>query len=251
VTKSAELAVIEADWAAPPSIQALTTTRTGGSSKAPFDTLNIGDHVDDDPRDVARNRKYVKKELKLPSKPIWLNQVHGARVAEVAKDTSGTIPTADAAVTRDRGCVLAVMTADCLPVILCSPEHSVVAAVHGGWRSLAADILQNTVTAMDCPPSSIHAWLGPAIGPDKFAVGDDVFNAFVAKDWQMADCFKTTDQQKFMADLYAIARRSLSTLGVEYISGGSHCTYTESDTFYSYRREAKTGRMVTLTWMES
>ncbi len=251
MTKPSSLNVIEADWSAPPSVRALTSTRLGGVSEAPFDSLNVGDHVNDASGDVKRNRKRLKKALNLPSDPIWLKQVHGTRVAEVARDTSGTIPQADAAVTRDRDCVLAVMTADCLPVVLSSPQHQVVAAVHGGWRGLANDILQNAIIAMDCPPSSVYAWLGPAIGPDKFEVGDDVFNAFVAKDWQMAECFKARENQKFMADIYAIARRSLSTLGVEHISGGTHCTYSESNTFYSYRRESKTGRMVTLAWMQT
>ena len=248
--RSNDLCAIKADWDAPPSMVAMTTTRAGGVSEAPFDTLNVGNHVDDKPQAVTQNREIIRSSLRLPGEPIWLEQVHSARVAEVAADTAGSVPVADAAVTRERGCVLAIMTADCLPVVLCSPEYDVIAAVHGGWRGLAADILQHTIATMDCPPASVHAWLGPAIGPDCFEVGDDVWDQFVAQDWQMASCFKANEKQKFMADIYAIARRSLSTLGVNKISGGNHCTYAESDTFFSYRRTPETGRMVTLAWMQ-
>ncbi len=244
------LPVIRADWEAPRSMVALTTTRAGGVSAAPFDSLNLGAHVDDDPDAVARNRELVQSELALPAAPVWLNQVHGSRVAEVGLDNAGSIPEADAAVTRQRGCVLAIMTADCLPVVLCSPEYDVIAAVHGGWRSLASDIVQNTLLAMDCPPDSVHAWMGPAIGPECFEVGDDVWDRFVSQDWQMAGCFKANERQRFMADIYAIARLSLTSLGVTRISGGGLCTYTDSERFYSYRRTPTTGRMATIAWME-
>ncbi len=243
------LPVITADWEAPSSVVALTTTRAGGVSAPPFDALNLGAHVDDDPDAVRRNRERIQSGLRLPSAPIWLSQMHGSRVAEVAINTQGSIPEADAAVTRQRGCVLAIMTADCLPVVLCSPDFQVIAAVHGGWRSLAADILQNAVLAMDCPSHSVHAWLGPAIGPDCFEVGGEVRDQFVAQDEQMAGCFRANDRQRFMADIYAIARRSLTTLGVNQISGGGLCTYSDSDRFYSYRRTPETGRMATLAWM--
>lgn len=240
---------VTANWAVPATFNAYTTTRRGGISEAPFASLNLGAHVGDHPDHVAENRRAVSSALSLPAEPVWLEQVHGTRVAEVARQTVGTALTADASVTRDHGCVLAVMTADCLPVVLCSPEYHVIAAVHAGWRGLAADILQHTVLAMDCPPRSIHAWLGPAIGPEHFEVGDEVWDQFVAEDWKMAECFSATKKQTFMADIYAIARRSLSTLGVAHISGGDHCTYSDAERFYSYRRDTDTGRMVTLAWM--
>lgn len=247
---SPALPVVRADWGAPSPMVALTTTRLGGVSQAPFDALNLGDHVGDEPAAVRRNRALLQSALGLPGEPVWLDQVHGVSVVEVGADSAGLTPTADAAVTRERGCVLAIMTADCLPVVLASPEYGVMAAVHGGWRGLADDILQHTVTAMGCPASTLHAWLGPAIGPERFEVGDDVWDRFVSRDWQMARCFSATTNGKFMADLYAIARRSLTTLGIEQITGGQYCTYTDSARFYSYRRSALTGRMATLAWMQ-
>ncbi|MFK8030303.1 MAG: peptidoglycan editing factor PgeF [Gammaproteobacteria bacterium] len=240
---------IAANWRVPDWVKAVTTTRIGGVSEAPFDQFNLGDHVGDRPEHVLQNRKVLQSELELPNAPIWLDQVHGVRVAEVSSRAVGEALEADAAVTRERGCVLAIMTADCLPIVLSSPENNVISAVHGGWRGLAGDIIQNAVIAMDCPPSSIEAWLGPAIGPECFEVGDDVWDQFVSQDWKMAECFRATKDQKFMADLYAIARRSLSTLGITNIVGGNHCTYTEDDMFYSYRRSPNTGRMATLAWM--
>lgn len=240
---------VRPNWQVPGDFQAFTTTRVGGVSATPYYALNLGDHVGDEPGPVATNRQRVSQALDLPSEPVWLDQVHGARVAEVARDTGGAAVTADASVTRDFGCVLAIMTADCLPVVLCSPEYHVMSAVHGGWRGLASDILQHAVLAMDCPPTSIHAWLGPAIGPACFEVGDDVWDAFVSQDWKMAECFSATKEQTFLGDLYAIARRSLSTLGVAHISGGEYCTYTDQERFYSYRRDGQTGRMATFAWM--
>lgn len=243
------LDVITANWLVPGSVNALTTTKAGGVSEMPYASLNLGDHVGDRPERVLQNRQILQTKLELPGTPIWLEQVHGIRVAEVTKAAAGQKLVADAAVTRERGCVLAIMTADCLPIVLSSPDYNVISAVHGGWRGLAADIVQNAVIAMDCPASSIHAWLGPAIGPKCFEVGGEVRDQFVAQDWKLAECFRATNKQKFMADIYAIARRSLTTLGVRNIAGGDHCTYTERDTFYSYRRTPNTGRMATLAWM--
>ncbi|MEM7084276.1 MAG: peptidoglycan editing factor PgeF [Pseudomonadota bacterium] len=243
------LPVIEAEWQVPTAFKAFTTTREGGSSEAPFATLNLGDHVGDAPARVAHNRDVLSRLNALPSTPIWLNQVHGARVAEVGVSTAGTPLTADASVTREHDCVLAILTADCLPIVLASPEHQVVAAIHGGWRSLADGIIENTIMAMDCPPSTVHAWLGPAIGPTCFEVGDDVWDRFVANDWQMGRCFKANKNQKYLADLFAIARRLLDVQGVRQVSGGQHCTLSDGERFFSHRRRQPTGRMATLVWM--
>jgi len=237
------------DWQVPGHINAVCTTRTGGFSKPPFDGLNVGAHVQDDPESVLKNRLWLKNALHLPAEPCWLEQVHGVEVINADRHVQSEPPVADAAVSHKDNVVLGVMTADCLPVVLCEPEKRIIGIAHGGWRGLAGDILRHTVAAMNCEPVGITAWLGPAIGPQCFEVGDDVWDAFVARDWQMAQFFSATPDQKFLADIYAIARRQLQSLGVQTVTGGEFCTMTDRERFYSYRRDGNTGRMATLVWM--
>lgn len=231
------------EWPAPPGVRAASLLRTGGFSQGPYAELNLGDHVGDAADLVRRNRQSVRDALALPSEPVWLRQVHGARVVE-AEGAAGL--EADGAFTGAVGPVCAVMTADCLPVLLCSVDGDCVAAVHGGWRGLAAGILESAVTAMGT--RRLMAWLGPAIGPEAFEVGKEVRDTFLASDAELAAAFRTVGDGKWLADIYAIARRQLHAVGVDDCYGGGHCTYGDPDRFFSYRRDGITGRMATLIW---
>lgn len=244
---------ITPDWPAPRRVRALMTTRRGGVSQPPYDSLNLAGHVGDDPRAVAENRRILRRHL--PSEPLWLTQVHGTGVAEAGRDAAGVV--ADAAVARGVGQVCAVLTADCLPVLFCDTHASVVAAAHAGWRGLAAGVIEATVRAMHLGPARILAWLGPAIGPEAFEVGEEVRQAFIEQDPLAATAFRpalpgTLDEapRKWLADLYALARLRLKALGVEQVYGGSGCTYRDAERFYSYRRDGRTGRMAALIWLE-
>jgi YfiH family protein len=234
-------ALIYPAWPAPSPVRAVSTTRLGGVSAPPYDSLNLGDHVGDDPACVAANRALIAQALNLPGEPAWLNQVHGKIV--VAAETVTTPVTADAAYTRQSGQVCVVQTADCLPVLLCDRAGTVVAAVHCGWRGLAQSVLEATVVQMDCDPSQVLAWLGPAIGPGAFEVGDDVRAVFCALHSAHTACFRPSPKGRWLADIYELARLQLRSLGVSAIYGGRWCTVTESERFFSYRRNHPTGRM--------
>ncbi|MBS0347019.1 MAG: peptidoglycan editing factor PgeF [Proteobacteria bacterium] len=237
---------IHPDWPAPANVRALSTTRRGGSSPAPYDALNLGGHVGDDPALVAANRAVLRAEL--PDEPCWLNQVHGVAVVDVAE--YGGVPDADAAVSRVPGKVCAAMTADCLPVLLCDGAGTVVAAAHAGWRGLVDGVIEATVEKMAVPPSEVLAWLGPAIGPQAFEVGDEVRAAFMAADAAADTAFRPGAQPgKWFADIYLLARQRLARLGVTAVYGGDACTVTEKDRFFSYRRDGRTGRMASLIWL--
>lgn len=253
------LPLIVPQWNLPEGVKACVTTRAGGVSAPPFDSLNLGGHVGDAPKAVAENRQRVNDVLALPSHPVWLDQVHGTQVVNAADSLDS--PTADASFSTERGAVCAVMTADCLPVLFCDAEGTCVAAAHAGWRGLHAGVLEKTVEAMvgqaGVTPSNIRAWLGPAIGPYAFEVGEEVREAFVSKlgtDQKVLACFQTSrvvdGQARYLADIYALAGISLSRVGVTDISGGGFCTHTDKDRFYSYRRDGVTGRMASLIWME-
>ncbi|MDR1064009.1 MAG: peptidoglycan editing factor PgeF [Azoarcus sp.] len=236
-------------WPAPPTVRALVTTRRGGHSKAPYDGFNLGMHVGDDPAAVAANRALLRQ--RLPAEPCWLEQVHGIDVARVDGSGRKAPPCGDAAVTRTPGAVCAVMTADCLPVLFCDEAATVVAAAHAGWRGLAAGVLEAALVAMATPPARIMAWLGPAIGPAAFEVGDEVREACLARDPGAHIAFAAREiRGKWLADLYTLARRRLTRAGVSRIYGGGCCTFTESARFYSYRREGVTGRFASLIWLE-
>ncbi len=232
------------DWPAPARVHGLMTVRTGGVSQAPWSSFNLGDHVGDDPTHVAANRASLRRQL--PAEPAWLRQVHSARVVEAGRDPN---PEADASYSRETGQVCAVLTADCLPVLFCDRAGSVVAAAHAGWRGLADGVLEATVAAMQVAPREVMAWMGAAIGPQAFEVGDEVRAAFVAQQPEAAAAFVPHAPGKWLADLYALARIRLGHAGVEAVYGGGRCTFNETDAFYSYRRDGVTGRMASLIWL--
>lgn len=239
--------VLLPDWPAPANVRALQTTRLGGISPAPWLGLNLGDHVGDAPERVAANRAELRRSL--PAEPAWLQQVHGVRVVDAAAAIDS--PEADAAYARQPGVVCAVMTADCLPVLFCDRAGTVVAAAHAGWRGLLAGVLKTTVAAMAVAPEDILVWLGPAIGPQAFEVGDEVRAAFVAADAEAALAFRAGAPGKWLADIYLLARQHLRAAGVFAISGGGMCTVNEPGRFFSYRRDSITGRMASLVWLET
>lgn len=236
---------IPADWPAPARVQAGVTTRVGGVSMAPYASLNLAQHVGDEPASVLENRARLRRFLQLSAEPIWLNQVHGVQVCTDVQ--TGT--QADACVSDQPGRVCVIMTADCLPVLFCDQAGSVVAAAHAGWRGLAAGVIAETVKRMRVEPGKLMCWLGPAIGPRAFEVGDDVRNAFLALAGGYARVFASHQSGKWLMDIYAAARLQLSGLGITQISGGEYCTYTDPQQFYSYRREQVTGRMASLIWL--
>ncbi len=239
--------MIHPDWPAPASVKALMTPRAGGVSAAPWNSLNLGDHVGDVPAHVAANREYLRRQL--PAEPGWLRQVHSARVVDLDV-TPAPDCEADASVSRQPGAVCAVLTADCLPVLFCDRAGSVVAAAHAGWRGLADGVLEATVAAMAVPPGEILAWMGAAIGPRKFEVGEDVRDAFITQHAETHAAFAPQAARgKWLADIYALARVRLSHAGVQAVYGGSRCTYSEADTFFSYRRDGVTGRMASVIWL--
>lgn len=244
---TADPTIITPDWPAPANVRAAQTTRQGGVSRAPFETLNLGGHVGDDPGQVSANRARLQAALELPAEPVWLTQVHGVEVVPAAAGSA----CADASWADRPGVVCSIMTADCLPVLLCDDGGEVVAAAHAGWRGLVAGVLEATVAAMHRPPQRLLAWLGPAIGPDAFEVGDEVRQRFLAADAGAADCFQPSPAGRWLADLYALARRRLAQAGVEAVYGGEYCTVGQPELFFSYRRDGRTGRMASLIWLES
>ena len=267
------------NWPAPKNVRTLQTTRHGGVSSAPYDSLNLGDHVGDAPLAVERNRMLLNKLL--PTEPVWLEQVHGTVV--VNADNTSCLPQADACVSAHPGAVCVVMTADCLPVLLCDDKGSVVGAAHAGWRGLCDGVIEQTVQAMKVPPTTLIAWLGPAIGAQAFEVGDEVRAAFVVRQPEAAAAFTPSplkgapkagnplsakadaelsqgwgeggasapgEGKKWLADIYQLARLRLHALGITRIYSGGLCTYTDRANFFSYRRDGMTGRMGTFIWLE-
>jgi len=233
-------------WPAPAGVFSLMTTREGGVSCPPWDSFNLGDHVGDDAAHVAENRARLRQQL--PAEPVWLKQIHSATVVDAGSD----VLTADASVTRQAGRVCAVLTADCLPVLFCDRAGRVVAAAHAGWRGLAQGVLEAAVAAMQVPASEVLAWMGAAIGPDAFEVGDDVRQAFIKQHPEAAAAFVPHPSGvpgKWLADIYQLARNRLNRVGVQAIYGGGRCTFNEAGHFYSYRREGVTGRMASLIWL--
>ncbi len=241
---------IQPDWPAPANVKALQTTRLGGVSQGAYASLNLGAHVNDDPIAVAKNRQLLSPFL--PSEPVWLNQVHGLEVIDAAKSTC--LQDADASFSIKPNVVCATMTADCLPVLLCDKAGTVVAAAHAGWRGLCDGVIEATVTKMQVPASEILVWLGPAIGPNAFEVGDDVRARFVSRDNHAAQAFRRHGD-KWLCDMYLIARQRLNALGVTAIYGASvnedFCTYSDKARFFSFRRDQVTGRMASMIWLHS
>ena len=239
--------LIEANWPAPANIRAFTSTRKGGFSQGQWQSLNLGLNCGDVFRHVQKNRELLQSLL--PAKPHWLNQLHGTRVVTLDGDNESQ-QDADASVTKTTGSVCAVLTADCLPVLFCDKAGTQVAAAHAGWRGLADGVLEATVTAMNCSPSDLIAWLGPAIGPGAFEVGRDVHDAFCETNPNNIAAFKPYED-RWLADLYELARLTLERLGVINVSGGQFCTHTDHEKFFSYRRDGVTGRMATLIWISN
>lgn len=248
--------LIMPDWPAPTRIRAFSTMRTGGLSSAPYHGLekgggglNLGLHVGDDARIVHENRALLRRFL--PSAPVWLNQVHGSRVIDASRVDD--IPDADASFTCLPDIVCVIMTADCLPVLLCRHDGQAVAAAHAGWRSLVAGVLENAVSAIsEKHGADIMAWMGPAIGKDAFEVGEEVREAFVQKDGRLSVAFEKREEKdgKYLADIYALARLTLNQAGVKQVYGGGFCTVSDVARFYSYRRDGVTGRMASGIWID-
>jgi YfiH family protein len=239
------------DWPAHERVQACTTTRIGGVGSAPYDSFNLADHVGDAPASVEQNRHLLRQDWHLPSAPVWLTQIHGRGIVDLP--TSRPLPCeADASFTAERGVVCAVLTADCLPLLFSDPQGRAVAAVHAGWRGLAAGVIEAMVEHYLAAVSGLHAtdllvWLGPAIGPDSFEVGRDVQESFTARYRDAAQAFRETGQQSWYADIYRLARLALAACGVDRVYGGEWDTCADPR-FYSYRRDRQTGRMASLIW---
>lgn len=231
------------DWPAPNNIHAVTTLRTGGLSTGCYASLNPATHVGDDLNVVAQNRKIIRESLALPTEPVWLQQVHSNIAVDAAKVES--VQHADASYSHAANVVCTVMTADCLPLLVCSTDGACVAAIHAGWRGLLDGIITNTITAMST--NNLLVWFGPAIGPDCFEVGGEVREAFIEKSAAFASAFKQHGD-RWLADIYQLARIELRTLGIDKVYGGDFCTVTEHERFYSYRRDKETGRMASLIW---
>lgn len=250
------LPCIAADWPAPPGVHAFTTVRHGaGVSSAPFDAFNLGNRYGadgDEPAVVEANRAELVERFGLPARPHWLRQVHGTTVMRVEGPGGESEHEADAAVARGAGTVVAILSADCLPVLLCSEDGREVAGAHAGWRGLADGVLEATLAAMDSPADRLLAWLGPAAGPDEYEVGVDVYDAFVARDWCCGDAFRSTRPLHWRVDLYALARRRLAAAGIDpaRIHGGGLSTIADPQRFFSHRRDRRTGRMASVIWTE-
>ncbi len=243
----AEPRFIIPDWSAPANVRACVTTRAGGVSRPPYASLNLAAHVGDDPQAVVANRARLRAELALPGEPAWLTQVHGVTVVDAAQPADQ--PQADGAFATAPGAVCAVLTADCLPVLLCDRAGTRVAVLHAGWRGLAGGVIEAGISALGVAGGELLAWLGPAIGPEAFEVGDEVRAAFVTRDPAAALAFRPHGNGRLLADIYLLARQRLAGLGVTAVSGGGLCTVADRDRFYSYRRDSATGRMASLVWL--
>jgi polyphenol oxidase len=234
-------------WPAPANVHALTTLRNGGYSSGPYAAFNLADHTGDDAATVLGNRALLREHFSLPAEPIWLQQVHSSRIVAAAPNKTGA--EADGSWTDHAGLVCVVMTADCLPVLICNRQGGKVAAVHAGWRGLHAGVVTSAIRMLDSDPAELLVWLGPAIGPQAFEVGAEVFRAFADRNAENTSAFRRADDQHWMCDLYQLARIELSSRGVTSVFGGNACTFTDEKRFYSYRRDGDTGRMASLIWL--
>lgn len=238
---------VEPDWPLADRVRVVSTLRAGGVSGGSYASLNLATHVGDRPEAVATNRVLLRAAAHLPAEPLWLEQVHGADV--VRHEGAIAAARADASVAFEPNRVCAVMTADCLPVVLADRGGTRVAVAHAGWRGLLGGVLEATVATLAVPASDLLAWLGPAIGPEAFEVGAEVREAYVARLPVSADCFVRNERGRHLADLYRLARLVLEAAGVASVQGGGWCTHRESDRFFSFRRDGVTGRMATLAWL--
>jgi len=236
------------DWPVPPGIRAYTSTRLGGISRSPYAGLNLAFHVGDVPGYVRENRKRLRQRLQLPDEPLWLRQVHGTCVVDSVHAPPES--EADGSFATRPGIVCAVLTADCLPLLLCDRQGTRIAAVHAGWRGLCGGVIESAIDALQVPGDKLLAWLGPAIGPSAFEVGPEVRSAFLAHDPRAASAFSPSPAGRWHADIYELARYRLHARGVAAVHGGGMCTFAEGGRFYSYRRDRTTGRMASVIWME-
>lgn len=239
--------IIVPEWPLPTGVAACSSTRIGGVSQGAWDSLNLGSHCGDNLEHVEENRKRMFAAGKLPSKPVWLEQVHGKDVLHLTGAPYAS-KRADASYSNTPGTVCAVMTADCLPVLFCNRAGTEVAAAHAGWRGLCDGVLEETVACFNDSAENILAWFGPAIGPQAFEVGPEVREAFMAKDAKAVDAFRPVGD-KYFADIYLLARQRLANMGVTAVFGGDRCTFSEKDDFFSYRRDRTTGRMASFIWL--
>ncbi|NHB92481.1 purine nucleoside phosphorylase YfiH [Photorhabdus cinerea] len=235
------------NWPQPTTVKTCSSTRLGGISLPPYDSLNLGKHVGDNPDVVDQNRQILAEVAELPQQPVWLEQVHGTRVVRLNGQPVENNK-ADAVYTNILGQVCAVMTADCLPVLFCSSDGDEIAAAHAGWRGLCAGVLENTIRQFKAKPDQIQAWLGPAISAKEFEVGNEVMDAFVVQNSDLSKAFVHFGE-KYLADIYLLAKLKLQSIGVKAIFGGAECTVNNKEKFFSYRRDGITGRMATLIWL--
>lgn len=240
---------LEPNWPPAGRVRAVCTLRTGGVSLAPYAALNLATHVGDAKKAVVENRRLIREQLSLPSEPLWLEQVHGIDVLDADVHAGAALRPADAAVTRQPGRVLAVLVADCLPVLLARRDGTAIAVAHAGWRGLAAGVLERTFQALGAAGSQLQAWFGPSISAPCFEVGNEVRAAFLAHDAGAAACFSANARGRWQCDLPALARQRLAALGVSTIEESKRCTASEPEHFYSYRRDGQTGRIATLIWI--
>lgn len=236
------------DWPAPIGVRALATWRSGGVSTGVHESLNLGDHVGDRPEAVAANRRRLREAARLPAEPAWLKQVHGTRVADL--DADGAPGEADASIAHRPGRVLAILTADCLPVVFAARDGSAVGAAHAGWRGLAGGVLEATVAALGLAPLNLLAWIGPGIGAKHYEVGEEVRTALLAADPGAAAAFRPSPRGRHLCDLSGLARRRLEALGVGEVGASADCTYSDANRYFSHRRDGLCGRQATLIWLE-
>ena len=241
--------ILTPEWPAPANVRAAFTLRHHGVSKGPYDSLNVGARVGDEPAAIAENRRRLRAQLQLPQEPAWIDQVHGTEVLDL--DSTAPPAAADAAFTRRAGRVCVVQVADCLPVLITARDGSVVAAAHAGWRGLAAGVLEATVRRLAVEPGQAMVWLGPAIGQAHFEVGDEVRQVFLARDAAAAAAFAANARGRWQCDLARLARGRLAALGVTAVFGGGWCTHADASRFFSFRRDGRCGRMAALIWRQA
>jgi YfiH family protein len=245
---------IKPDWPAPKNVQSYTTTRLGGISLAPYDSFNLADHAGDNIERVRANRNILKTIINLPGEPFWLQQVHGTTAIKASHKRNMNAATlqADAIYTSEANLVCVVVTADCLPILICNRKGTLVAAIHAGWRGLASGIIAQTLGQIDESRQELLAWLGPAISQQSYEVGQEVYQKFIVECPSAKAAFKTIKNNKWLVSLYALAEQQLKRCGLTMVYGGNYCTYKEPELFYSYRRDqGKTGRMATLIWLSA
>lgn len=235
------------NWDAPKNICAYTTLRTGGVSQPPYDSFNLSTNVGDDLKAVTANRTKLKQDLQLPNEPYWLNQIHSDKV--VAAKTQSDYSPADASYTTQANIVCAVLTADCLPILLCSKQGNLVAAIHAGWKGILNGIIEATIKTLPILPADLIVWFGPAIGPQAFEVGNDVREQFISADAKAQAAFAAITANKWLGNIYLLGKQRLNNCGITSIYGGEFCTYSDPKNFFSFRRSAKTGRMASLLFL--